>query len=1163
MTKIDAESTGQEPRDAVLEHLYAQFIGPAADANNQVAQIDSITSTVSIENINPDVPFVVREGDGTMLSAFLGGGIADDSPSKRFAIGLIYPASENNEAPPDGINNDQLLKSDLLGPMDPSEPGGRQAAEGNLEDTGPVLGESADATPNTRRKLRKQTSFGLSFLVGITTATIRCKLSAGGYRPYSLAVQTPTNKERVWVRHQIEQEFAISLELSRTTSSVSIGALSFTVLVTKSPGPTSDTHFVTIRLTNETKNLLNSHKDESVAFQTKLRVSLESGENTRSPFTPFPDELEGAPGLLFHHEPIFSRGHGTSVQWASDSNQVYELETSFMPSVKNSAVSSDPFHYPVNDLDRQTWLASTYMKPEQIEAWMPLLQAFGRQYLAWVHTLENTLTALPIQHRRTGEEHISGCQDAHERFERGLALLSERDDVLRAFCLTNQSFDVSRRTRGKLESGAKWRPFQLYFLVMNLMGISAPESEDRQLVDLIWLPTGGGKTEAYLAVAAFTIWMRRISGSGDGVSVFMRYTLRLLTAQQFQRAAKLICAMESIRKIIFTDGKPIRIGIWIGGDQLPNSHRDATEKLVKMEQSQDNGVAVNYFGITACPFCSEPIGITATKGAGAVSAGSAKRGRTFKHATDTPRNTIAGIRGKANRAGIELYCPSSSCLFNIGLPLLIVDEDIYDDPPDFLLATVDKIATTAWNPKARAIFGIDLNGDRARPSFDLVIQDELHLIAGPLGTAFAMYEPLVGLLGSHGATSGKPAHMPKIICSTATVSEYQRQILQLFGRSSSHLFPPPGFRHGETYFTTAFSGLDSQNEGTTYVGIYSPEFQSAQTAQAVALAATVSAGDVLTARGLVVDPWWTTVAFFNSLRELGYAVTLVETDVPDYLRVWAARNPQVKRGVMPLTKVELTSRIPSHEIPEKLRELETAYPNPSSSDICLASTMIEVGIDVDRLALMAVLGQPNSTARYIQVTGRVGRNWRKAPGVVVTVYGLGKARDISHYEHFQSYHRRLYADVTPTLLAPFIEPALVKFLSGTAAAYLRQTMPAEGISQKQSFSATAQDLDVWARTYLSRADEFGRLVQTSKHVESIRQQVESWNLESRPWAQEPYKSLNLDSPAVICRADDQDAVAFGNRVWRVPTSLRDVESNVSVVPSSHKKPILPLQTGGA
>ena len=1091
--------------------------------------------------------------------------VQEDTPSKRYQIGLIHPAG-NSESLLEAVGEEPLLKTDFLGPTGDYDLGSGRDSEQedysgsaeNVEDHTSNAVHASDHGPDARRKRRKQTSFGLSFLAPKGAAIIRAQFKACSYKPHMLYGQPSASTDRIWTRHQLAQTVNVSLASSIQLAQIVVGSLTIGLTTSSSQGPTPDSIFVTVRVTNLSKPEATSHKDESIAFEAELALSLESSDGAKQAFVPFPDELDGAPGLLFHHEPIYSRGHGTAVVWPTTEVNVHQLRTSFLPSVKIGTVSSDPFHAPINTLATETWLCQTYTNSNSSDEWLKLLEAMGRQYLEWVSHLENEVDQLPEGYRELGRKHIAGCDEASTRFQRGLALIRDREDVRRAFSLTNQSFEISRRGVSHQSKNVSWRPFQLFFLVMNLVGLSDANSEDRMLVDLIWLPTGGGKTEAYLAVAAFTIWMRRINGGCDGVSVFMRYTLRLLTAQQFQRAAKLICAMESIRQRSFIGQAPIEIGIWIGGDQLPNSHKKALEKLIEMEKQQDLGLAVNFFGISTCPACNEPIGPLAQK-APLRTVATQRRKRSDAFGETPVRNTIAGIRGKPNGIGVELYCPSATCQFHTRLPLLVVDEDIYENPPDFLLATVDKIAITAWNPRARAIFGIGADGERLQRSFDLIIQDELHLIAGPLGTAFSMYEPLVEILGNHGGDTMAPAHYPKIICSTATVSEYQKQIQQLFGRGTSHLFPPPGFRHGETYFTTAFSDANHElNDGTTYVGIYSPEFQSAQTAQAIALAATVSAGDVLKVQGGLTDPWWTTVAFFNSLRELGYAVTLVETDIPDYLRVWADRNPVFQRGSMPLLKAELTSRIPSHEIPDRLKELEVSYPDTSAIDICLASTMIEVGIDVDRLSLMAVLGQPNSTARYIQVTGRVGRNWRNAPGVVVTVYGLGKARDLSHYEHFQSYHRRLYADVTPTLLAPFIEPALVKFLAGTAAAYLRQTMPIHSVKQNQSFAADAKDLEIWARTYLNRSKDFERLSETNRHVETILQQVESWNLESRMWAQEPFKGINLETPPIICRADDADAAALGHRVWRVPTSLRDVETNVSIVPSAHKKLVLSL-----
>ena len=151
----------------------------------------------------------------------------------------------------------------------------------------------------------------------------------------------------------------------------------------------------------------------------------------------------------------------------------------------------------------------------------------------------------------------------------------------------------------------QYRPFQLAFFLLNLEAILNEDSEERNdIVDLLWFPTGGGKTEAYLALTAYTIISRNILNgeNSGGVSVIMRYTLRLLTAQQFERATKLILALEFLRRHLieserFNWGKlPISIGMWVGASTTPNDYNEAN-RIYKKIHDELNKLIVKKRGI--------------------------------------------------------------------------------------------------------------------------------------------------------------------------------------------------------------------------------------------------------------------------------------------------------------------------------------------------------------------------------------------------------------------------------------------------------------------------------------------------------------------------------------------------------------------------------------
>ena len=143
----------------------------------------------------------------------------------------------------------------------------------------------------------------------------------------------------------------------------------------------------------------------------------------------------------------------------------------------------------------------------------------------------------------------------------GIGLLAADSDAWEAFRLANKAM-LMQRARSDwlaaadpagppdLDGDHRWRPFQIAFILLCLEGIADPHSGDRELTDLLWFPTGGGKTEAYLGLLAFTAMLRRLRAPshGHGVTAIMRYTLRLLTIQQFERASLLVCCLESIRR---------------------------------------------------------------------------------------------------------------------------------------------------------------------------------------------------------------------------------------------------------------------------------------------------------------------------------------------------------------------------------------------------------------------------------------------------------------------------------------------------------------------------------------------------------------------------------------------------------------------------------------
>jgi hypothetical protein len=650
--------------------------------------------------------------------------------------------------------------------------------------------------------------------------------------------------------------------------------------------------------------------------------------------------------------------------------------------------------------------------------------------------------------------------------QRGLALLRQNERVRDAFRLANRSmllqqiaskqlhrrkidleksktkahFDTPYSSpkhimlAGSISPGVgSWRAFQIAFFLLSLPGVTDHSPEEREIVDLIWFPTGGGKTEAYLAVVSCYLWYQRMLGrdevsdlTRDGTGVIMRYTLRMLTTQQFQRAASLICAMEVLRKDdgaehgLEGNSRPFSLGLWIGQAGSPNTCEQARTELNQyINQPKSKAVKkLNPLVLLECPWCRAEIGVVQSK-------------------------TVRGIVNDKN-LGPCLKCSDLDCDYGkefVALPVEVIDERIYRNRPSFLISTVDKFAMAAYRPgndkrtEVASLFGREFRNGKAVQVCvppGLIIQDELHLISGPIGTMYALYESVIEELCT--LQNGDDSIKPKIIASTATIRGAQQQVKVLYNRDKTSLFPSPGLQMGDSFFGQYAQdpNTGSLARGRMYLGISTPDYKSSIKLQVEALSAPLHRTWLMKPESR--DPWWTLLSYYNSLREIGIGQTLFSSQIRgrlNYLRLRDGLDYDARRR---LTDVrELSSRLTQSGLIDAMDVLAMPYQPDNSKpgvDVCLTSNIIEVGVDIDRLSLMAVVGQPRSTGSYIQITGRVGRKWYERPGLIMMLYNHNRRRDVSHYEHFQSYHHRLYEQVEPTSATPYSRSALERGLLG-------------------------------------------------------------------------------------------------------------------------------------
>ena len=817
--------------------------------------------------------------------------------------------------------------------------------------------------------------------------------------------------------------------------------------------------------------------------------------------------------LLYRSIMNYAIGHGCAADWSVKRGKVSSVRTSTMPVEETLPIR--PMNPELDDLKLDMF---SFGQKDGWEDSSIKIDDLCHRYSAWITRRRVDAESLSGLNRATAERNLNECGTCLKRMQRGRDILNEDADARLAFQLMNSAmldqylhYSVVTGEREKVidpHAGERlWRPFQLAFILMNIESMVDETSEDRKKLDLIWFPTGGGKTEAYLGLSAFTILFERIKGEENpGSTVLMRYTLRLLTAQQFQRAATLICALESMRarNPRLLGVKRITIGLWVGESNSPNTWSEAVKLLNSLSSS-----GVNRFPVTRCPWCGAEMGKVGSKTVGY------KKYRPRGSRTDE----------------IRFVCPDDSCEFGSSgdcLPLKVVDEDIYSEPPTLLVGTVDKFAMIPYRPESYSIFGLDGRGRRVSAP-KLVIQDELHLISGPLGSMVALYEVLIGTLCKR-IKEGRELG-PKIIASTATISHAKEQCNEIFacGKDRVVQFPPSGTEYNDSFFAT----MDRAGSGRRYVGIYAPglSFVSASVrlySQLLWSPLKWEASDR--------DPYWTVVGYYGTTRELGQAATLASGDIPERLfQKKREASSDLVRYLDADDVVELTGRINASEVVQGLKKLENHYGQQGTVSLCLATNMISVGLDVSRLGLMVVAGQPKSTAEYIQATSRVGR--ADAKGIVFVLYGAQRPRDRSHYENFKNYHETLYSGVEPSSLTAFCPQVMDKALAGVYIGLYRMS-PEDEAGFNSPNTSTANRVD---ETILKRVKEIDpdELASAKRKLGEIR---EKWNrdrpgrwqeLNPTPEAQDPVTPLLYPRGG---RHRTEWSGGFG-----VPTSLRNVE----------------------
>lgn len=1148
-----SETNNSANRDRIINNLREEMIGPAPagedlDCTAEIVFADTATAYRSYRQMANGDEILQRDG-----------------PLNRYGAAVLHPLEKKKET--DSPVIDTHSTGQIVFEDDDAESNHNDSANSDVADS--------DFLNLATANQELPSSMAVSFLAEITEGS-ELTVNVRGGRYNKLPVKIQKESKVWWVRSEVQIVSAFSsTDFPKTKNKLSpvltrnknTDGLNLSVELFARPNGLPNQHLITAVLINRTALSKGFSPDECALFQSEFDVSVTSPNGKhqilpyRQSFSRTLTDEEESIDLLYRRAQTFAVGHGCSADWdreVGESEKVQRVNATHFPVFEAPAITSE-----IKRADRSTLeipmakLAGLVQGDDGRRELADLLDEYER----WIESQEREAVALEPRYQPAANRNLTQCRQVLTRMRDGVHFLETNEKARLAFRFANYAILIQQyRSKQPLRQAifkkgsekpvfvnklvnpdlltprlnlGQWHGFQIAFLLMALRSAVDLNCTERELVELIWFATGGGKTEAYLALAAFSLFFRLLNDPSDsGTHILMRYTLRLLTGQQFERASSLICAMESIRrKNVFLLGETeISIGLWVGNDVTPGTSKEAVRVLKDLKKNPQ--WTANKFILSRCPWCAAQMGKIEL----AVKKGPRRQSVAAQ---------ILGYQEKART--VHFACPDEGCEFAAHLPVYVTDEDIYRQTPSMIIATVDKIAVLPWKPEARSLFGFNKHGDREKSPPGFINQDEFHLISGPVGSMFGLYEALIEELCTDRrgcATTGgdRMPKLPKIICSTATTRCYQEQVQAVFGREQTQLFPPPGINIENSFFSSY--ARDQQGirlAGRKYVGINAPGLLSVQNTQVRVFTALLQSS--LEFLPSARDAYWTLFIFYNNLKVLGDAISLFQSNVPAYFMTYKSRTRQPKTRYI-RQPLELTGRLRSDEVPAALRRLETKWSEkqiPPAVDACLASSIAEVGMDVGRLGLMAVVGQPKTIAQYIQITGRVGRD-KNNPGLIVTIYSANKVRDRSHFERFRSFHERLYAQVEPLSLTPFSLPALLRGLHAIMAAYVRLTGSPRQSAMPFPFPQT--EINAFKATLVSRVKRVApEMLSVFEAV--LNRRVDEWiRWEKTQWTGNFATGEHADAllRPFDSRADESSKLMS----WATPFSMRSVDAQAEL-----------------
>lgn len=1131
----------------------------------------------------------------------------------RYLVGKLAPISSNKGHVEPQVQHmagnpdeeDNTIPEDLTPYTNPDH-----ISRANATASSSVDDEDKEVDASTSQSL-VPSSFGFTFCVDSTVDTVQLTANWGRYRrTESERINEKTERPfRCWKRIPSGGRVSVSMDRRRIEPIVIDSECPGVVIQgsVSAPLANGDRLVTLFFVNNQYVDESDTNKDQAWVFQPELIVR--DAEN-RAIFRRRPvldsdgaDSEREALEMIYRKQVEFAVGHGVSVHATTavnDTEHAIEVRTSILPGhevpITEAPGLADEDRPAMKRMIVEGYLDMELLAGLEREELVTGLKILTDDYALWISEQRDRIGKDVLGYDGAANATIERCSHVLKRLEEGIQVLGSEEQAFEAFRFANRAMALQRIRsiyalnirRGEepdlaalnIPKNRSWRPFQLAFMLLSLPALANPGHKDRTepleaYADLLWFPTGGGKTEAYLGVAAFTMAIRRLQGNlggldgKRGLAVIMRYTLRLLTLQQFQRATILMCAMEVIRRSDKQKwgAEPFTIGLWVGNRVTPGTTEDSHNAIQSFRDGQRHG-SNSPAQLTTCPWCGAEIAegrdIEVRRFASDI-------GRTFIYCGDKFGRCEFG-RSKSK---------------DMGLPVLVVDDEIYRHPPTMLIATVDKFAMMAWRGQVRTLFGRSTRecerhgllwpeaectgnhnkrGGLPRVSMksispirppDLIIQDEFHLISGPLGTMVGLYETAVDELSTWHI--GKKSIRPKVIASTATVRKADEQVNNVFLRQVT-VFPPHGLDVEDNFFSV--QRPIAEKPGRRYMGICSPGSSRPAVLIRVYVAMLTAAQSLFERFGQAADPYMTVVGYFNSLRELGGMRRLAEDDVQT--RSYRVQMSDVSRPGLSQRSIinvdELTSRVSSKEIPKKLDQLEVKFNatfdggkyvskwkrgETRAMDIVLATNMLSVGVDINRLGIMAMNGQPKNTAEYIQATSRVGRSF---PGLVCTVLTWSRPRDLSHYETFEHYHATFYKHVEAQSVTPFAPRALDRGLTGTMVSILRSRHENlnPNLGAMELDNATCQEMNDAKDSISSRAWNATSKKATRDAVKTmIADRADRWEKESSKSGRRLGYETERRQGDVVALLKKPGTIAWDN--FTVPMSMREVEPGVKLI----------------